>query len=265
MSEMTPLDAAHAEMQAAPEDARARLTFYERLASCELFLMLDQEPDRGSETVEPQIFDVEGARYVLVFDREERLTTFSREATAYVSLSGRALASMLADQGIGLGVNLDVAPSSILLPPEAIDWLQDKLANLPEEMQTRITEVAAPSGLPERLLTALDVKLATAMGLAQMAYLAAVTYTTGGRGHLLAFVGAAPQAEDALARAVAEALTFSGLDAGALDIGFFEATDPIVEKLERLALRFDLPQMQASVTQTRAAPGSDPAKPPKLK
>lgn len=202
---------------------------------------------------------------MLVFDREARLSAFAGEATAYVSLSGRALAGMLAGQGIGLGVNLDVASSSILLPPDAVDWLQDKLANLPEEMHTRIAEVSAPNGLPERLLTALDAKLASAMGLAQMAYLAAVTYQSGARGHLLAFVGTVPQAQDMLARAGAEALTFSGLDAGTLDIGFFDAADPIVEKLEKLALRFDLPQMQTTVTNSNAAPGSDPAKPPKLK
>ena len=46
MTELTPLDTAHDAMQAAPEDDRARLRFYERLADSELFLMLTMGDDR---------------------------------------------------------------------------------------------------------------------------------------------------------------------------------------------------------------------------
>ena len=38
---MTPLDRAHAAMEAAPEDAAARLAFYARVADAELVLVLD--------------------------------------------------------------------------------------------------------------------------------------------------------------------------------------------------------------------------------
>jgi len=265
VTETTALDIAHAAMVAAPDEDAARLAFYERLASCELFLMLEAEPQPGQDQISPQVFELEDANYVLVFDREVRLAAFAGQAAAYVALSGRTLTEMVAGQNIGLGVNLDVAPSSILLPPDAVDWLNETLGNRPDEVQAHITEVSAPTGLPDQLLTALDGKLATAMGLAQVAYLCAVRYETGGRGHLLAFVGALPHAQQALAQAGAEALTFSGLDAAAMDIGFFHPSDPIVAKLERLALRFDLPQMQHAVTNARPAPGSDPAKPPKLK
>lgn len=265
MAETTVLDVAHAAMQSAPEDDAARLAFYDRLASCELFLMLESEPNSGDERVSPHVFELEDAKYVLAFDREERLAGFAGQAAAYVALSGRALAAMLAGEGLGLGLNLDVAPSSMLLPPAAILWLKETVGNLPNEVEAHITEISSPKALPDQLLTKLDGKLATAMGLAHVAYLAAVEYETGGRGHLLAFVGAPSQAQPALAQAAAEALTFSGLDAAAMDVGFFEPSDPLVAKLERLALRFDLPQMQAPVTQTNVIPGSDPAKPPKLK
>ena len=40
---MTPLDMAHALMDAAPEDDAARLRFYERVADGELFLLLETE------------------------------------------------------------------------------------------------------------------------------------------------------------------------------------------------------------------------------
>jgi len=265
MDEMTPLDKAHAAMSAAPDDDSARLGFYERLADCELFMMLETEVEDRDDNVTPEILDVDGARYVLVFDREERLAAFAGRVTPYVALSGRTIAGMLAEQKIGLGLNLEVAPSSILLPDEAVHWLHRTLGNMPDEVEARISHVYPPKGLPERLIEAIDTKLATAMGLASAAYLAGVTYDTGARGHLLGFVGAVPEAQNALARAAAEALTFSGIEAGAMDVAFFRAADPVIEKLERAGLRFDLPQMQQAGRNGPAAPGVDPETPPKLK
>ncbi|WP_300035871.1 SseB family protein [uncultured Roseobacter sp.] len=265
MTDTTPLDAAHAAMMAAPDSDTARLGFYERLADCELFLMLEAEPDDTDETVTPELFDVGDARYVLVFDRLERLAAFAGQTAAYVALSGRAIAGMLQGQGIGLGLNPDVAPSSVLLPAEAAEWLARTLGNAPDEVEARITQVEAPAGLPDSLIAAIDTKLATAMGLARFACLAGVHYDGGGRGHLLAFVDAVPQAQDALARAAAEALTFSGIEAGEMDVGFFSSADPLAAKLEQYGLRFDLPQLPENVSSVPAAPGSDPEKPPRLK
>lgn len=261
----TPLDHAHAEMQSAPDQDATRLRFYERLAASELFMMLASDHEASSDTVTPELFEHDGARYVLVFDREERLSAFAGAATPYVALSGRGLVEMLAGQGIGLGVNLDVAPSSILLPEDVVHWLHGTLGHVPDAVEERVSEVLAPTGLPEQLIEALDARLATAMGLAQCAYLAAVTYENGARGHLLAFVAAIPEAEGALTQAASEALTFSGIAAGAMDVGFFAADAPVIEHLQRVALRFDLPQLQQTVTQERPAPGMDPENPPRLK
>ena len=265
MTLTTALDDAHAAMEGAPEDDAARLHFYERFATSEMFLMLQSDPDEADEQVTPEVFNFGDDSYVLVFDREERLTAFTGRSTPYVALSGRAIAGMVAGQGIGLGVNLEVAPSSILLPPEAVDWLNATLQNAPDETEARISELSAPAGLPETFVTALDGRLAAAMGLAHCAYLVGVTYDTGARGHLLGFVGAVPEAKAALTQAVAEALTFSGIEAGALDISFFRSSDPVTQRMERVGLRFDLPQLQETVTQARPAPGSDPQNPPKLK
>ena len=265
MDEMTPLDLAHTAMEGDVQDDAARLRFYERLADSELFLMLSEELKDGADNVTPEVFDLGTSRYVLVFDREDRLAAFSGGVTPYVSLSGRAITQMLAGQDIGLGLNLEVAPSSILLPPDAISWLNETLGNSPDELDAKVTEVRPPHGLPEQLIAAIDTKLATAMGLANAAYIVSTTYEHGGQGHMLAFVEAIPEAQGALARAASEALTFSTIEAGAMDVAFFRASDPIVEKLERVGLRFDLPQLQEPVTQTLPTPGMDPEKPPKLK
>lgn len=262
MTEETRLDTAHAVMVAAGEDEASRLKFFEQFAASELFLLLQTEAD--GDNVTPEVFEVEGLSFVLVFDREERLAAFTGKQSNYIAVSGRTLAQMLASEGVGLGLNLNVAPSSILLPPDALSWLNEMLAEGPGEVEAQIDEVFPPVGLPEDVITGLDQRLASAGGLADLAYLVAATYDNGGQGHMLGIVDAVPGAEAALARMVAEVLQFSGLEAAALDVGFFRASDPVAAKLARVGLRFDLPKPQADAQKPGAAPGMDPEKPPRL-
>ncbi|NOD75775.1 MULTISPECIES: SseB family protein [unclassified Ruegeria] len=262
MTEPTALDAAHAAMQADPQNDSARLRFFERLADSELFLMLTEEAQ--DENISPELFDVADGRFVLAFDREERLAQFAGRPVPYVALSGRVLSGMLAGQGIGLGLNLETAPSSMLVPAEALGWLAETLQNSPKEVEEKLAEFMPPSGLPDNLLTALDTKLATAGGLATAAYLVATKSEAGAQGHLLGFVDVLDGAEPALAKAASEALTFSGIEAGAMDVGFFAASEPAAALLAKVGLRFDLPEPK-SVKQVREAPGSNPDNPPILK
>ncbi len=259
----TPIDRAHAAMEAAPSDDAARLRFYERLADAELFLLLEKEPE--GERISPEVFEVQDSSFVLVFDTEERLANFVGKPAPYAAISGRVIAQMLASPGIGMGVNLEVAPSSILIQPEAVSWLVQTLENAPDEIEAKVEEFSAPAGLPEVLITALDEKLSTAIGLAKWAYLVGTTYDNGVRSHMLGFVGALPHAHGALAKAVSEALTFSGIDAGALDVGFFDTSDQVAAQLARVGLRFDLPEPEAPTEHIHVVPGSDPEKPPKLR
>ncbi|MGC1503057.1 MAG: SseB family protein [Sulfitobacter sp.] len=260
MAETTPLDVAHAAMMAAEQDDTARLRFYERIADVELFLLLEAEP--VEDQINPVLLD---EVFVIVFDRAERLAAYVGKPAPYVALSGRAIAGMLEGQDLGLAVNIGVAPSEILLPAGAMAWLRDTLAQEAGEVEARIAQVLPPKGLPEALITAIDGKLATATGMAAGAFLVAVEYQGGGRGHLLAFVGAIPRAQDALVRAASEALTFSGIEAGAMDVGFFDPDDSAVVKLAKVGLRFDLPQGEGLQHTPRMPPGSDPSKPPILK
>lgn len=261
MTGPTPLDTAHAAMDAAPEDDRARLRFYDRLAEAELVLLLDAEA--SGDRIEPTLFDTGDGRFVLAFDLEERMGAFIGGPAPYAALSGRALAAMLAGQGIGIALNPDVAPSAILIPAAAVDWLADTLGRRPAEITARPTEIARPDGLPDALLQALEAKLALAAGLASAAVLARAGYEGGGTGHLLAFLDARPGAEPALAQAVSEALTFSGLEAGALDVTFLAGTDPAAERLLRHGLRIALPAPPEPARPS--APGMDPDRPPKLR
>lgn len=262
MAELTPLDLTHQAMQSAPDDVEARLKYFERLADSELFLLLTEEAK--DDRVSPELFEVADAQFVLVFDREERLSEFVGKPAPYAALSGRVIASMLAGQGIGMALNPEVAPSSNIIGPEAVAWLSDTVAATPQQMQAQISTVLPPSA-PETLISALAEKLATAMGLAQAAYLVGVEYDTGVRGHVLGVVDALPDAQGAIAKAVNEALTFSGLEAAALDVTFIQSGQPIAATMARHGLRFDLPQPQAPIETTPKAPGSDPDKPPNLR
>lgn len=248
---MTYLDEAHAMMEAAPDDDAARLTFYSRLAGNELFLMLDGD--------DPAMFQTSEGRFVLAFDTEDRLAAFTGGPAPYAALSGRSLAAMLAGSETGLGLNFG-APSETVLSAGTVAWLNQTLAEEPGEDEDRPETIASPKGLPEQVITALDQRLAAAGDLARLAYLVGVGWPGGRQGHLLAVIDATPGAEAALARAIREALVFSGVEAGALDVAFFAPSDPITARLAKHGLRFDLPE-----TPVTKPPGCDPTKPPRLR
>jgi hypothetical protein len=263
MTDPTPIDRAHAAMQAAPDDDSLRLRFYERVADGELHLLLTEEP-RG-DRLSPDVVEVEDGRFVLAFDLAERLSRFAGRPAPYAAMPGRVLARMLAGQGIGLALNLDVAPSAILIPASALDWLNTMLDHAPTQIEARVQGFTAPRGLPEALILALDAKLATAAGLARAACLTGVDYADGSRGHMLTFFDAVEAAQPALARATAEALAFSGLDDSTLDVGFLAGSDPAAARMRAVGLGFDLPQPETPTPPRHTSPGRDPDRPPILR
>ncbi len=256
------IDLAWEASEAAPEDDALRLAYYARLIEAELFLLLEREAEDAQ--IEPRVFDLEDGPIVLAFDSEDRLTDFTTLPAPYAAMPGRALVELLAGKALGLGLNLGVAPSSRLFPSEVLDWLSGMAAQRPEEMDARIARLAPPKGLPEALLLALDQRLARMEGLASMAYLVATEADSGARGHLLAFVDAARGAENALARAVQSALSFSGLEAGTLDVTFITAAETRAAEFARVGLRFDLPR-PTSPERARNGPANDPGQPPRLR
>ncbi|TCP41476.1 SseB family protein [Rhodovulum marinum] len=238
MTDTTPLDRAQAAMAAAPDDPAPRLRWYGALSAAELVLLLDHEPD--GDRIAPRVFDLDDGPVVLAFDRETRLTAFTGAPAPYAALPGRALAGMLAGQGLGLGINLGTAHAE-LLPAAAVDWWAETLTPAPEPVQIRPEAITAPRALPDALVATLDARLADAAGLAAGAILAGLRHADGSDTLLLAVLDARPGAEPALARAIAEALRFSGLDEAALDLAFLAADHPAAARLSRLGLRIDLP------------------------
>jgi len=261
----TALDAAHAGMKTSPDDGAARLRYYERLADGELFLLLAAEAE--GDSLVPKVFDLAEGPVVLAFDLEERLAEFAAGVgVPYAALPGRVIVTTLAGQGVALGVNLGVAPSALLLEPATLDWLAALLRQGPAETEGHPQAFHPPAALPPGLVQGLRTKLARAGGLASHALLAGVTYKGGRIGHMLAFIDAQAGAEAPLARACAETLTFSGVDAGEMDVTFLAGGDPACAAMAAVGLRFDLPPpLEARVAAPPKAPGSDPTRPPILR
>lgn len=249
---MTPLDRAHAAMEAAPEDEAARLAWYEALVAAELVVPVE---DETAADLRPRLVEADGLRLALAFEGEARLAEFAG-ASAYAALPGRALVAALAGRGLGLGVNLP-GPGAFLMPPEAVDWLAGLLSATPAPVEARPHRLSPPH-LPPALLAALDRRLARAAGLAQAALLAAADWGGGRQGLLLAVIGCAPDARPALAQALAEALAFSGAEGEAVDIAFPDPGDALAARLARVALRFDL-------TPPPDMPGRRDGPPPRLR
>lgn len=261
----TPLDDALRAMADAPEDTAARLAFHGELSRAEVFLLLETEVSGGQ--MAPRVFDLSEGRAVLAFDSELRLAGFAGQA-AYAALPGRVLVAMLAGQGLALMVNPD-APHAALLPPEAMDWLAQTLAAPAPTAGQAVPEGFVPPDLPPavlaRLVPALERRLSGLPGL-QQALLAGVRWQGGGRGHVLALSGLPEAAEAPVARAVAEALALSGLEAAALDVVF--PPPAALAALAPVALALSPAPWVApdeQVVTPGAAPGMDPDRPPRLR
>lgn len=258
----TALDIAHAALLSGGETEARR--FYRLLADAPLCLLLSEEAQ--GEAISPQVFELSDGPVIVAFDSEERLAGFQEAPVPYAVLPGRVIAQAMAGQGLHLGLNLGTgAASETLLPPEAMTHLLGLLDVAPELTEGQARSFAAPK-VPPALDEALGFALQGAAGLAGGAVLAGVVYETGARGHMLALIGATEAAQPALARAMAEALSFAGLEAAALDVVFLAPEDPAVRALARVGRVFDIPAPAApEPAPTPAPPGSDPSRPPRLR
>ena len=238
----TALDAAFQQMQTGGEAEGLR--FYRLLADAPLCLLLTREAE--GDRVDPQVFDLTDGPVLLAFDSEERLAGFQEGPVPYVSLPGRVIAGLMLGQGGGMGgglwmgLNLGTgAASETLLPPEAMANLVQLLDVAPQEVEGRAQQFRSPH-VPDTLDASLRFALRGAEGLAGGAVLAGVSYQGGARGHLLALVGATEAAHPALARMIAEALSFAGLEAGALDVVFLDPGDAALSAMAQVGRSYEI-------------------------
>ena len=238
--------------------------FWRAFADADLFLLLTEEP-RGTD-LSPQVFDLSDGPMVLAFDREDRMAGFSPLPVPYAALPGRVLAALAAGQGLSVGLNLGSgAASEMVLPPDALQWLLETLDAVPPEEDEGVPLSAFAPKLTGPAQAAVAAAIAGASGLAEEALLAEVVWQGGRRGHLLAFVGVDLRDQPSVARAVAEALALSGLDAAALDVAFPAPGAELTESLRRVGQRHVAERPTPEPAQPLVGPGMDKARPPRWK
>jgi len=267
----TALDDAMRRMAAAPEDTTVRLAFHAELSRAEVFVLLESEVV-GDQMI-PRVFDLSDGRAVLAFGSELQLADFAGDAAAYAALPGRVLVTMLAGAAEPLALLLGPdAEHAAFLAPEALVWLDQTLsAAAPDEDQATVARFTTPN-LPPAVLAllvpALERRLSGLPGL-DAVILAGADWQGGAKGHVLAIAGLPESAQAPIARAVVEALSLSGLEAGALDVIFPPA--PAMQTLAAVGLSlapapFVMPDEQVINPDTAGAnPGLDPDRPPKLR
>lgn len=239
--------------------------YYDVFAATELFLLIDPASLEGAATPQPLLFPVDGGDTALVFDTEARLADFVEDGAAHLTLSGRAVIGMFAGSGAQLGVNLGDAPSATILPAAAIDWAAEALRQPIEAALDQSVTLTLPRGVLPTLLTALDAKLAGMGAIVAEAWLCG---TGGGRrseGLILCIVMRTPGAEQAAVAALAETARFAGGDKAAFDIAVLAHDDPRLDAARKVGLGFEPAAPSAPEQREPAAPGMDPAKPPRLK
>lgn len=273
MPDQSPLDLAQITLTAleeatpaSPVAEAARLQYFSVLADTEIFVLLEQEA-QGAQFA-PQVFAVSDGQFALGFDAEDRLAAFAGGPAPYAALPGRVLAHVLAEAGLGLGVNLGTVAES-MLPAQALEWLSQHLAKAGAAAPVAAVlraPFSAPVGFPEALMQGLVARMARFGPLAQEAWVIA----PAPQAHLLIFVGADDAAGPALAKMASEAVMFAGLDArdGAgfdLTVAVWRVDDPRLADLRTAGLGLPLPEPEATAGRSPTAPGSDPARPPILR
>ncbi len=258
----TPLDHAHADIGAQGEDPRSWLRFYGRLCDADLFVLLREEAREGS--IRPAILPHEGQDHALAFDTEERIAAFAEGAAHWVALPGADLVGLLAREGLGLGLNLGVAPSAVLLPPDAISWLAGQLEQSMQLTRALPSRIEPPLDVPPALVDDLARRLAEAAGILEEAWLVQARYEDAPEALLLACIGVELPARAALSRSIAPAVQFAPGER-VLDIVFLGPDDPALRALRSRGLRFEIPAPALPEPPQPQAPGSDPDKPPRLR
>lgn len=260
----TAIDLAHRAQTADPEDAALRLRLYERILDAELLLVLEAEP--VGDRMSPVALDLAEGRFVLAFDRDERMADFLGEPAPFAALSGRRTVGLLAGQGMGLALNLG-AESATILAPDAVDWLAGMAAEGPVETvlgrgagAVRFVRPDAPAAL----LSALGPKLAAMADRATAAHLVEAHYADGSARLLLVLAGTPEADRGGIAAAIAEAVRFSGPEGVGIDVVFLEPGMPRYEAAARTGIRLELPRPAARAA-AQAGPGTDPARPPRLR
>lgn len=115
---MTPLDQA---LEGAKTSQCKRNAFYGLLVNTTLYI-----PTHNTESQEdfnPILADADGITYLMIFDSEEKLSSWAQAPMTYTTLAGHVVAE-ITQGNIHWALNPGTAHTKILVPEE-IQWLRD--------------------------------------------------------------------------------------------------------------------------------------------
>jgi len=260
----TPLDRAAraAADPGAPADAQARV--YALLL--ETALCVPVCPAGPDDAIRPQVFALSEGDAALAFDDDARMAAFFEGPTEYVALPGRALAALLADAGLGLGLNLGDAPSAMLLEAATMRWLAAQMGGALRADAAAAATVAPPRRADPALAAALAGRLAAFPGMVAEAWL--VRLEGGDEPGLTAALRLSPtaaRAPEALAEALAAELGRAAApfapSGETVAIAALETTSPLLAAARRLGAPLHAPPDAPA----RPAAAPAPPRPPKLR
>lgn len=238
------------------------MAYYHALLDQVLCVLLQGDPEAGDPAL--QVFDTSQGQFSVAFDSELRLAEFAGDSAFFVEMSGRALVQSLRDMGLGLGVNLDVAPSSALLPADVIAWLADQADAAPDESHARPVDFAA---LPTpRWCDALIARLQP-LDVTKALWIATGLYEDGAARSCLIYPALPSQITPSVAKLSYDVARFAAQegDADDLEVIFLPHGDPLWLRLVQVGLKIDVPKPTPQEIVQPLGPGLDPTKPPILR
>lgn len=124
---MTALDEA-LEKYIADENEQAQ--YYELVLNTDFYIPISDDdpatPDDEQETVSPLVLEADGKHYLLLFDTEDRVNSWSKKSIKYMLLAGYVMAKHT-PAGLHWAVNLGSARAKEFVPDE-IGWLKESLS-----------------------------------------------------------------------------------------------------------------------------------------
>ena len=245
---MTPLDRAFA---AFGEDEVGRRVVYATLAATPLVVALERPAD--GDRIEPLVLETGEGQFALAFDSEERLGGFLPRGTDYAVVPGRGLIGMLAGAGLGLGVNLEVAPSALLLSAEDLGWIVAEAAGGEARAVAQVDPGVGDA--PGVLVEALALRAGELEGMCS-----GLCPVVDEQGVLVVALDVPAGAKAALLAGMAELAGMLGL-AGGIGVVFEVWDGPVHAAVDGPVPELDFRPVKH---EPKPGPGMDPDNPPRL-
>ena len=117
---MTELDQALEKYRADDEHQAA---YYELVLNTDFYIPICDPETEEQESVVPLVFESEGKSYLMLFDSEERLTTWAKQTVRHAVIAGHLLAEISTPE-LYWAVNFGAGNAKEFVPDE-INWLKD--------------------------------------------------------------------------------------------------------------------------------------------